>query len=218
MQDARDQGAARAELERMVDGQRSRLLDLEQQGEAREREMARLDRRVQFACDLLDDWFQRGDGQQTKNASGPTGPDPVRWKVSRWLRPAARFEAEKEIVWSSGFFDPRWYIEKYMKGPAKRADALEHFFDQGWRKGYDPGPDFDTTWYLEQYPELRERGENAIVHFLTEGFATGATASPQFDTLRYFEILRGEAAKQRNKESRPKDAPVSARRRRARQQ
>jgi len=73
-----------------------------------------------------------------------------------------RVEAiEKRMIVDSGFWDPLWYVRTYGY-EMTRAQALDHWYRTGWRKGENPSARFDVSVYA---PYLRE-GENPLVAYL----------------------------------------------------
>jgi len=75
---------------------------------------------------------------------------------------AKRVEAiEKRQIVDSGFWDPLWYVRTYGHDMT-RAQALDHWYREGWRKGENPGPRFDVSVYAKYLSE----GENPLLAYL----------------------------------------------------
>lgn len=58
-------------------------------------------------------------------------------------------------------------------------DLLEHYLQDGWRRGLNPSAAFDTDQYLGANPDVAESGINPLLHFVRHGRAEGRpTAVP----------------------------------------
>ena len=55
-------------------------------------------------------------------------------------------------------------------------DPVEHYLEQGWRRGLDPNEIFATSEYLEAYPDVKASGMNPFAHYLGFGKAEGRRA------------------------------------------
>ena len=53
------------------------------------------------------------------------------------------------------------------------ADAINHYWDYGWKEGRDPSAAFDTDAYLEANPDVALVGINPLGHWLEYGEAEG---------------------------------------------
>lgn len=71
------------------------------------------------------------------------------------------------IIRQSELFDSAWYKKRYMKwymtNPAK------HYYNQGWKKGYNPSKYFDTKAYLSCNQDVAETGVNPLYHYVLYG-------------------------------------------------
>ena len=84
-----------------------------------------------------------------------------------------------QLVEASGFFDARWYLERYPDVDEGRIDPVVHYINVGAKEGRDPGPHFSTRWYLATYPDVAKSGANPLVHYLKYGIVEGRQiASP----------------------------------------
>lgn len=71
-----------------------------------------------------------------------------------------------EAVHASGLFDANWYRQHLRDALPSECDPLLHFLHEGWRAGYDPGPDFQCNAYLRARPDLAATGRNPLLHYL----------------------------------------------------
>jgi hypothetical protein len=62
---------------------------------------------------------------------------------------------------------------------------LEHYLEQGWRRGLDPHPFFRGGWYLKMSTDARERAFNPLFHYETVGRQAGQRPNPFFEPLWY---------------------------------
>jgi len=107
----------------------------------------------------------------------PTGADPA-----------------ATAVFNSGFFDSRWYYERYPD-LGSISNLLEHFAHSGMPEGRDPGPNFSSTLYRIFYAEHLEPGESAFAHYLRKGQSLGLrpmSANSYSSWLECFETLDEE--------------------------
>lgn len=65
----------------------------------------------------------------------------------------------------SKFFNAKWYVENYQDVAISKINPAVHYMHEGWKKGYNPGPNFNTFEYVEQNPELKITNENPLVHY-----------------------------------------------------
>jgi hypothetical protein len=77
--------------------------------------------------------------------------------------------ADQDLIRTSGFFDPAWYLATYPDIAEAGLDPLQHFLEFGGREGRDPGPNFDSSWYLQIYADVSQSGYNPLVHYLRHG-------------------------------------------------
>ena len=78
------------------------------------------------------------------------------------------------------FIDPEWYERQY---PNFREDvlyeweknAVQHYMKYGWKKGYNPSPDFDTEAYLAHYVNVKKENMNPLYHYVKHGKKEGRT-------------------------------------------
>ena len=61
---------------------------------------------------------------------------------------------EKRMIVDSGLWDPLWYVRTYGHD-LTRAEALDHWYHVGWRKGENPSPRFDIAFYSRFAPKDR---------------------------------------------------------------
>lgn len=86
----------------------------------------------------------------------------------------------KEIK-QSGMFDYRWYLKHYPEVEQSGVDAITHYLNVGWKKGYNPSKKFDTNFYLEKYPDIARAGINPLRHYINAGKSEGREISEVFD-------------------------------------
>lgn len=68
-------------------------------------------------------------------------------------------------------FNRWWYICSYYKS-LKLKDFLhpyKHYLSTGWKKGFDPSPDFSGSLYLSTYRDVAKSGTCPLVHYMTKG-------------------------------------------------
>lgn len=73
---------------------------------------------------------------------------------------------------ASGFFDPAYYraqIEVAGEACNAAADAARHYHTIGWRRHYDPGPNFSTVAYLLNNDDVAVAAVDPLAHYLRYG-------------------------------------------------
>lgn len=72
--------------------------------------------------------------------------------------------------------DAKWYEEQYpdfKKDVECGKNAAYHYMTIGWKKGYNPSPDFDGNQYLKDYPDVIKSKANPLQHYLSHGKEEG---------------------------------------------
>ncbi|UNT14632.1 glycosyltransferase [Pseudomonas sp. I3-I5] len=89
---------------------------------------------------------------------------------------------------ADSLFNPNWYLERYPDVLQAGVDPREHYINNGYTEGREPGPDFNTAWYLQQCPTARSSGISPLVHYEKIGRAAGY--DPRHPTLKGSLTLR----------------------------
>jgi len=90
----------------------------------------------------------------------------------------SELSATMNKVISSGFFDPKWYINTYPDVSPSYMGPLEHYVKHGAFEGRSPGPNFNSAWYCAQYPDIIIGRDNPLLHYLDYGAAQGRMPAP----------------------------------------
>ncbi len=99
------------------------------------------------------------------------------------LKPAIRLLRRRmrvhdhRLIRDSALFDPAWYLAEYPEVLKAGLDPLDHFLNDGWRKGYNPSASFDTLAYLISYPAVARARINPLLDYLREGSRRGRIIS-----------------------------------------
>ena len=75
--------------------------------------------------------------------------------------------------------DVKWYEKMYpdfKKDNMCGGNASYHYMTIGWKKGYNPSPDFDGNQYLKDYPDVMKSKTNPLQHYLSHGKKEGRKA------------------------------------------
>lgn len=87
--------------------------------------------------------------------------------------PRGRLRAEVELLRTSPFFDPTYYLGRYTDVAKRGVDPARHFAEFGWREGRDPSPYFDIAFYKQTHRDFMETDTNPLVHFHARGVYEG---------------------------------------------
>ena len=89
----------------------------------------------------------------------------------------SREEFEKLLdikpIEKSGLFDKEWYFEQYPEVEEIYINPVMHYFEIGWKQGYNPSMKFDTNKYLSTYPDVAEAKICPLVHYIKFGYGEG---------------------------------------------
>lgn len=72
-------------------------------------------------------------------------------------------------VYSSKFFNPKWYKETYLNKDFTDEECCLHYVFVGWRKGFNPSSLFNANLYLLTNEDVKQAGLNPLVHYLKYG-------------------------------------------------
>ena len=111
----------------------------------------------------------------------------VSWKLTAPLRILARplsrgpsepltIEQEAQLIRDHPLFDGQWYSNQYEIALSSPPEC--HFCERGWKKGWDPGPNFSTSGYLDANPDVAGAGINPLLHFICSGRKEGRSIRP----------------------------------------
>jgi glycosyltransferase involved in cell wall biosynthesis len=101
------------------------------------------------------------------------------------IDPVSRRRADLELVAGSGIFDASFYLKAYQDIAEAGVDALEHYFDYGWREGRRASAYFDTNFYLQQNADVKDAAVQPLLHYIAYGDAEGRKPSLIFDSFWY---------------------------------
>ena len=68
------------------------------------------------------------------------------------------------IISNSEYFDEGWYKETY-KISNEGINPVNHYLKIGYKKGYNPSPNFSTNEYYEVNPDVKLTGLNPLLHY-----------------------------------------------------
>ena len=74
-----------------------------------------------------------------------------------------------------------WYKATYPECLGKNLSPAAHYMTIGWKKGFNPSPDFDGNRYLNDYPDIARAGMNPLEHYVHYGKKEGRTVYPVED-------------------------------------
>lgn len=85
----------------------------------------------------------------------------------RYLQISELNKRNYSIIFKSSFFDEEWYKSTYDLDDD--VDYVEHYLKEGYKIGYDPGPDFSNYEYYECNNDVRVLKMNPLVHYEVYG-------------------------------------------------
>ncbi|MBR2839136.1 MAG: hypothetical protein IKE55_10160 [Kiritimatiellae bacterium] len=69
------------------------------------------------------------------------------------------------VIESSPLFSREWYLQKNPDVAKAHVDPVWHYLHRGWKRDWDPGPEFCGRAYLRRYPDAAEAGIAPLLHF-----------------------------------------------------
>lgn len=100
-------------------------------------------------------------------------------------------------------FDQNFYKITYPDYIKQSAIPFAHYIRYGWKRGYNPSPNFNTNYYLLKHPEVIKSGISPIEHFEIHGNKKKPDIFPDLayfsdgknphlvDIAYYFSVLAG---------------------------
>ncbi|MCJ2126407.1 glycosyltransferase family 4 protein [Methylobacterium sp. J-077] len=111
--------------------------------------------------------------QIMKAATQHTLPGGAEISESSIKLPDGRFIDAKSLIFISGLFDKKYYLNVNNDVADAGHDPVEHFYLHGGSEGRRAGPNFDTALYIEQNPDVAEASINPLIHFILYGALEG---------------------------------------------
>ena len=62
------------------------------------------------------------------------------------------------------YFDKEYYLSQYKQVAENDVDPLKHYFNFGWRQGFNPSADFNTNEYIAKYEDVDFDKINPLLH------------------------------------------------------
>lgn len=103
------------------------------------------------------------------------------------------------------FFKREWYERHFPDSKFYSKGSYYHYIEVGWKKGYDPGPDFSTCEYLKKYKDVQESGICPLLHYIEDGKQENRETSKSIyyyeDSLKEIGLYNEEYYKSQIKET-----------------
>ena len=108
----------------------------------------------------------------------------VKYKVKKLLSflgiyqsvPASEVNAI-EMIYYSGLFDEKWYLEENPDVDQSGVNALEHYYYNGYNEGRSPSYLFDPAWYIASNSDVKKSGMEPLYHYIKHGEKEGRQPS-----------------------------------------
>ncbi|WP_442513755.1 glycosyltransferase [Pseudomonas promysalinigenes] len=125
--------------------------------------------------------------KQPLQGTGYLPPEPSNSRAEKF-KASTNDSAELHANVDESFFDAEWYLERYPDVLKAGIDPREHYINNGYKEGREPGPDFNTPWYQQQCPAALSSGISPLVHYEKIGRSSGY--NPRHPTLKGSQTLR----------------------------
>lgn len=102
-------------------------------------------------------------------------------KSSNFIRTKEQSEIDIDLVLHSDLFDSEWYAKNYLSGKNIRREPVEHYMQEGWKRGYNPSKNFNNDLYLDLYPDVKRSNLCPLVHYLKKGIKESRKVFPVFN-------------------------------------
>lgn len=84
-------------------------------------------------------------------------------KENRIIHISEMPKRDYNVILNSPYFDKEWYRKTYDIPDA--VDCAEHYLNEGYLKGYNPGPDFNTYEYYQCNRDIKKIRVNPLLHY-----------------------------------------------------
>ena len=104
-----------------------------------------------------------------------------REKMDRIIK---KYEINKFIKHSK-HFNKKWYLQTYPDVSKSSLPPYLHYYEIGWKKGYNPSVSFDYKKYFEHNPDIKVSELNPLFHYEKYGKKEGRRSfymDPQEDS------------------------------------
>ncbi|UEQ05717.1 glycosyltransferase [Halomonas profundus] len=95
------------------------------------------------------------------------------------------YREEYLTIFGRRLFNDQYYLQTYPEVKIEGVDPLLHYLSVGWKKGFNPSPEFDGELYLSLYCNGKSQNINPLFHFYTVGAFEGCF--PFLVDDRYYE-------------------------------
>ncbi|HOS44866.1 MAG TPA: hypothetical protein PLQ69_00110 [Paludibacter sp.] len=97
------------------------------------------------------------------------------------------------IIWFSGLFDKKYYLQKNPDVKNAGLNPLLHFVKNGWREGRSPSKYFDLPFYQKNNVDVKKANINPLVHYIISGKKEGRHPTPDSSGRSTKPIFRKKA-------------------------
>lgn len=73
------------------------------------------------------------------------------------------------LIEKSKYFDTQYYEKTYPEYKKSGLTPFEHYFNLGWKLGFNPSEFFITNQYLDNYPDVKAIDMNPLYHYFKYG-------------------------------------------------
>lgn len=104
----------------------------------------------------------------------PDQTHPLNWNTADLLPHLCK---DVEIISTSGLFDEKWYLQKYIDVAMVGMVPIEHYLLVGSRLGRKPSAGFDPVAYLAAHKDVAKAGMDPLMHYIKFGRKEGRRLS-----------------------------------------
>ena len=95
----------------------------------------------------------------------------------------------------SGLFSEKQYLRNYPES-LFYDNALRHYVEIGWKKGYNPSDKFNTSKYLNKHLDVQKAGVNPLTHYVYSGKREGRAIFPDVPVRKIYQPLLPTSGKE----------------------
>ena len=89
-----------------------------------------------------------------------------------------RLKRDRQLLLTSGVFDPQFYYDSYEDVRGANIDPVVHYLTIGWMELRDPSDSFSTEFYLANNKDVLKAGICPLLHYISSGKSEGRSTEP----------------------------------------
>ncbi len=94
------------------------------------------------------------------------------------------------VIWRSGLFDKKYYLQNYPDVRKADVDPLMHFVKHGWKEGRNQSSNFGPKLFFITYSDEKETINNGFMHYIRNGKKKARSLKPSLMKILHLLLRR----------------------------